>query len=199
MIMDSSKLLKTISFAIEAHGLQSRKARKSKHVPYMVHPIEVCRILMDCIVAHQDLFHAAILHDVLEDTDKTENDIANLFGVRVLDIVKGLTDDKTKTKEEQRKAQIEKMLTASKEVRMIKIADKTSNLRDLVRCPPGWKISSVKAYTEHATQVVLHASLKQDVPEDLVSMFWSARNDVLNWVAEEEEKLKEKESAVQGT
>jgi hypothetical protein len=83
------------------------------------------------------------------------------------------------------------------EARCIKVADKTSNLHDLVRCPPPWKLSSVKGYAEHAVAVVSRAVMKQDINEPLVQMFWAARRDVLSWIAEQE--IKEKDGSVSNT
>lgn len=194
----TAKLLNAIKFATEAHGVQSRKARKAIHLPYMVHPIEVSQILFDCVPGHSmgpaqltelsDTLCAAILHDVLEDTKRTASEIEGRFGKGVLSIVQEVTDDKSKTKEERRALQLEHMLVASRPARLVKVADKISNVRDLVRCPPGWKLSSVRAYCDHATQVVTYATSKQDLPPVLVEEFWQARQNVLDWLAEEEVK-----------
>lgn len=195
-----TRITNAISFAIEAHGPQKRKARSSKFVPYMVHPMEVMGILVeagiypsrnytqDRLIKDENILIAAILHDVLEDTDRTENDIRMMFGSDVLEIVRGLTDNPTQNKEQQREAQLEHMLTASYEVRCIKIADKTSNVRDLVRCPPNWKLSSVKGYSEHAALVVGHASAKADIEPELIRAFWKAKKEVADWIAEQELK-----------
>jgi guanosine-3',5'-bis(diphosphate) 3'-pyrophosphohydrolase len=199
------KITNAIAFAIEAHGQQKRKARNSKFVPYMVHPMEVMAILFESNVnptIHDpncerdcNILCAAILHDVLEDTDRTEEDIRMMFGMEVLRIVQGLTDNPTQSKEQQRQAQLDHMLTATYDIRCIKVADKTSNVRDLVRCPPGWKTSSVKAYSDHAALVVAHAAAKQDLPTLLVESFWRAKKEVNDWISEQEMK----ENVLSGT
>lgn len=206
-------LFDVINYAMLAHSSQKRKSRKASHVPYMVHPIEVAKLIYENVELHKfekesdfqllkNIIYAAILHDVLEDTDKTEEEIKRMFGAEVLNLVKGVTDDKTKSKKEQREAQLEHMLTAPYGVRLIKVADKISNIRDLVRCPPGWKTSSIRAYVEHAAKVVTFAASHQDLPVSLIQEFWRARSEVLNWLEDlevlnwlEEEQPKSKENS----
>lgn len=82
---------------------------------------------------------AAILHDTVEDTDTSFDEIEEHFGKVIRDIVAEVTDDKSKPKQERKRLQIQHAKNASHEAKLVKLADKLYNLRDLERnTPEGW-------------------------------------------------------------
>jgi guanosine-3',5'-bis(diphosphate) 3'-pyrophosphohydrolase len=97
---------------------------------------------------------AAILHDTVEDTDTTFEEIESNFGRRVREIVEDVTDDKTLPKEERKRLQVVNAPHKSREAKLVKLADKLYNLRCLVEyCPVGWTQDRRKKYFEWAEQV----------------------------------------------
>lgn len=145
MTEDQIKLYtKCINFAAIKHRDQRRK--DSKETPYINHPIGVAYILTsEGNVTDLDVVIAAILHDTVEDTDTSFDEIENEFGSKIRDIVAEVTDDKSLPKMERKRLQIEHALTASREAKLVKLADKLYNLRDLQKeIPKGW--TEVRAY-----------------------------------------------------
>lgn len=145
MTEDQIKLYtKCINFAAIKHRDQRRS--DSKETPYINHPIGVAYILTsEGNVTDLDVVIAAILHDTVEDTDTSFDEIENEFGSKIRDIVAEVTDDKSLPKMERKRLQIEHALTASREAKLVKLADKLYNLRDLQKeIPKGW--TEVRAY-----------------------------------------------------
>nr|QYA18718.1 (p)ppGpp synthetase/hydrolase [Clandestinovirus] len=141
----SAKLLEAIRFAVVKHKGQTRKNKTND--PYIVHPIEACQILMEANVQDDDVLMAAVLHDVLEDTATTIDEIQSKFGTRVARIVRECTDDKSVSKIDRKKLQIEHVREASNEAKLVKLADKLSNLRGLLSEPPtAWAPEEIKGY-----------------------------------------------------
>ncbi len=146
--MDAAPLLRALSFASVKHRNQRRKDAESS--PYINHPIAVASVLStECGVADEQLLVAAILHDTVEDTETTFEEIKEHFGVSVMHLVRELTDDKTLPKEERKRLQIEHARSASPAAKQLKIADKICNIRDISANPPkgglcsdGWSISN---------------------------------------------------------
>lgn len=98
---------------------------------------------------------AALLHDTVEDTDTTFEEIETQFGTEVCNIVKELTDDKSLPKVERKRLQIENAPKCSHKAKLIKLADKLYNLRDLQKAiPVGWSKDRVKEYFKWAKAVV---------------------------------------------
>ena len=123
------KVLSAIEFAVKAH---MRQLRKGTDIPYVIHPISVGKILVEnncpeeCVIA-------GILHDTLEDTDVTREDLARLFGKEVADIVLGASEpDKSDTWENRKQHTIEYLKTAPENIRMVACADKLHNLRSII-------------------------------------------------------------------
>jgi guanosine-3',5'-bis(diphosphate) 3'-pyrophosphohydrolase len=129
-------LIKASVFASEKHKFQRRKG--CLKIPYINHPLRVCEILIDVNENNIDLLIAAILHDTLEDTDTSDQEILDLFGEKALSIVKEVTDDMSLPSKKRKELQIEKAGKLSIEAKLIKIADKASNISDLVRYPIQW-------------------------------------------------------------
>ena len=146
-------LFKAITFAAEKHKFQKRKGQDK--TPYINHPLQVADLLIR-VGGQTDvtLITAAILHDTVEDTDATMQDIENQFGKAVAVIVKEVTDDKSLPKEERKRLQVETAPYKSDLAKMLKLADKTCNVRDIVERPPNWTKQRKLDYLTWAEQVV---------------------------------------------
>lgn len=119
-----------IEFAAKAH--QSQK-RKGSDIPYISHPYAVGMILLSAGCNEEEIA-AGILHDTLEDTDATEEELEVLFGHQVLDIVKGCSEpDKTASWEERKQRTLDYLKQAPLSIRQVACADKLHNLRTIKR------------------------------------------------------------------
>lgn len=124
---------KAKEFATKAHSGQVRKGTKT---PYIVHPLEVGDIVAS-MTKDEEIISAAILHDTIEDCPLvTQEILAKEFSPRVASIVAQESEDKTKSWEERKRHTIEHMKIAPIEVKMIGLADKLSNMRDINRDYP---------------------------------------------------------------
>lgn len=122
-----------IEFAARAHEGQFRKGTKR---PYIVHPIEVADIVAT-MTQNEEVICAAVLHDTIEDCEGvTEELLRKEFGERIAFMVAQESEDKTKTWEERKGATIRHLVNAPVEVKMIALADKLSNMRDIDRDYP---------------------------------------------------------------
>ena len=98
---------------------------------------------------------AALLHDTLEDTDTTQDQLAAAFGSRVAAVVAEVSDDKTLSKAERKRLQIEHAPHVSASAKLVKLADKISNLRSLKASPPnGWPRKRISDYIDWSISVV---------------------------------------------
>ena len=130
-----AKLLQAASFAAKKHRGQQRKGAVEE--PYINHPLEVANLLANVgKVEDYDILIAALLHDTIEDTETTKEEIAELFGKRVSAMVLEVTDDKSLPKAERKQKQIEHAPHLSIGAKQIKLADKSSNIRDVIENPP---------------------------------------------------------------
>lgn len=123
---------RAIAFATQAHEGQFRKGTTR---PYIVHPLEVGKIV-STMTDDEEIISAAILHDTVEDCAVTAEDLREKFSTRVADLVMQESEDKTKTWMERKGTTIEHLKTAPREVQMIGLADKLSNMRDIDRDYP---------------------------------------------------------------
>lgn len=125
--MDSLKIHNAIIFATLKHKSQKRKGTD---IPYIVHPMEVMQILTACGCG-EDVITAGILHDTLEDTDTTPEEIKENFGQKVLEIVQTESEDKSKTWKERKQHTIDDLKEAEEGTQIVCLADKLSNLRSI--------------------------------------------------------------------
>lgn len=123
MIQEAAK------FAMKAH---EGMVRKGGRMPYIYHPLEVA-LLVARMTKDEEVIAAAYLHDVLEDTAVTEQELEQAFGGRVLELVKAETEDKSLTWEERKAHTIRHLGEAPYEVKILTLADKLSNLRATAR------------------------------------------------------------------
>ncbi|XP_066996962.2 guanosine-3',5'-bis(diphosphate) 3'-pyrophosphohydrolase MESH1 [Anabrus simplex] len=149
-----TSIIKCVNFAAIKHKTQTRKDQEK--TPYINHPIGVAYILTEeAKVRDLDVILGAILHDTVEDTDTTFDEIESIFGPKVRRIVEEVTDDKTQSKEERKRLQIVHAPTSSPQAKLVKLADKLYNLRDLNRSTPvGWTNERVHNYFVWSKQVV---------------------------------------------
>lgn len=149
-----NRLLQATNFAAVKHSQQRRKNPAAS--PYINHPVEVAFHLSSVgNVTDEDVLIAALLHDTIEDTDTTRDEIASSFGSTVAALVVECTDDKTLPKPERKRLQIVNAPKKSPGAKMIKIADKTCNLRSILSDPPqDWPVSRQYEYFVWAEKVV---------------------------------------------
>lgn len=120
-----TQLDKAVEFATERH---SGQVRKGTALPYIVHPIEVMHILYR-MGADENVMIAGVLHDTIEDTGTTKDEILELFGEDVANLVTGHSEDKSKSWEERKLTAIEHLANSDKRFKMLVMADKLSNMR----------------------------------------------------------------------
>ncbi|XP_049897655.1 guanosine-3',5'-bis(diphosphate) 3'-pyrophosphohydrolase MESH1 [Epinephelus moara] len=154
MNSDAVLLLETVNFAAEKHRNQRRKDPEG--TPYINHPIGVARILShEGGITDIEVLQAALLHDTVEDTDTSTVELEANFGPIVARIVQEVTDDKSLPKQERKRLQVEHAPHCSRQAKLVKLADKLYNLRDLNRCTPaGWTEERVQEYFAWACEVV---------------------------------------------
>lgn len=147
-------LIKAMTFAADKHRNQRRKDVEAS--PYINHPIGLADVLANQAgVEDERVLVAAILHDTIEDTETTEQELVRLFGQEVADIVLEVSDDKSLPKAERKRLQIEYASTLSRRAKLVKLADKICNLRDVASSPPAtWALERRQEYFEWATAVV---------------------------------------------
>jgi (p)ppGpp synthase/HD superfamily hydrolase len=148
------RLTHAADYAARQHIAQRRKGERAE--PYINHLTEVAALLADATDGEDVvLLMGGLLHDTLEDTDATYEDLVDRFGPEVAALVAEVTDDKSLPKEERKRLQIEKTAAKSRRARLLKLADKTSNLRSLVASPPaGWSQARLADYVVWAYDVV---------------------------------------------
>ncbi len=146
--------MRAIAFAARKHRDQRRKDPDA--TPYINHPIAVADMLAnEAGVEDEAVLIAAVLHDTIEDTETTSDELCALFGDEVAGIVRELTDDKALPKAERKRLQVTHAAQVSPRARLVKLADKTCNLRDLLASPPtSWTVERVLEYFAWAKAVV---------------------------------------------
>ncbi|GAA6059878.1 hypothetical protein JCM10212_007083 [Sporobolomyces blumeae] len=156
---DLSELLRVAHFAAVAHASQRRKSPLAP--AYIQHPLDVARRIASppsslAGNAPLSVLMAAMTHDVLEDTDVSEEELRNEVGDEVTDIVLECSDDKNLGKMARKQAQIDQAASKSDFAKHVKLADKLSNLTDLISesgRPAGWSVSRVQEYFVWAKKV----------------------------------------------
>jgi len=147
-------ILKALHFAATKHRDQRRKDVEAS--PYINHPIEVAELLArEGGVTDAVTLQGAILHDTIEDTKTTREELEAVFGAEVRGVVEEVTDDKRLPKSERKRLQIEHAPHMSVHARQIKIADKISNVRGVTLAPPAdWSIDRRQEYLDWTERVV---------------------------------------------
>jgi (p)ppGpp synthase/HD superfamily hydrolase len=150
------RLTQAFDFACRTHAAQRRKGAGQE--PYVNHLAEVAHLVAQATGgADENLIIAALLHDVVEDQGVTRGQIVEMFGKDVAALVMEVTDDKTLPKDERKRLQIEHAAHISARARVLKMADKTSNLRAIQHSPPPWPLARKQRYFAWAKAVVDNA------------------------------------------
>ena len=151
---DLKLLLKALEFSAIKHRNQRRKDIDAS--PYINHPISLANIL--CNEAHitdVQVICGALLHDTVEDTETEPEELESEFGVEIKNIVMEVTDDQALAKHERKQAQIDHAAEISEQAKLVKLADKISNLRDVSsNPPPHWSLQRRKEYFDWAKKVI---------------------------------------------
>ena len=147
-------ILKATMFAAEKHRNQRRKDADAS--PYINHPIALANVLAnEGRVTDTDVICAALLHDTIEDTETTEKELFEAFGEKITGIVLEVTDDKKLDKGVRKNLQIEHAPHISSEAKLVKLADKICNLRDILVSPPtGWERKRILDYFDWTEKVI---------------------------------------------
>ncbi|ARV60057.1 phosphohydrolase [Nostocales cyanobacterium HT-58-2] len=147
-------ILKALDFAAFKHRNQRRKDKEAS--PYINHPITVANLLWNVAVIRDTVvIVGAILHDTVEDTETTFEELEQEFGQEVQRLVREVTDDKSLPKQKRKQLQIEHAIHLSERAKLVKLADKISNLQDIVAYPPvDWSTQRKQEYFEWAKCVI---------------------------------------------
>src|SRR3990172_33349 len=137
---DLQLVLRATAFAARKHSEQRRKDASAS--PYINHPIALAKILTEeGGVTDPRVIAAALLHDTIEDTETTYRELRGEFGETIAEIVAEVTDTKWLGSATRKKLQVSKALRASKGAKLVKLADKIANVRDMLASPPaGWAL-----------------------------------------------------------
>jgi guanosine-3',5'-bis(diphosphate) 3'-pyrophosphohydrolase len=152
----SGLMLVTAAFDFAARKHVDHRRKGIAAEPYLNHLTEVAHLLAEATGgADPVLVAAGVLHDVLEDTATTADELARLFGAEVADLVREVTSDKSLARADRKRLQLEAASTKSTRARLIKLADKTSNARALASSPPAdWPPARRQEYLDWARAVV---------------------------------------------
>jgi GTP diphosphokinase / guanosine-3',5'-bis(diphosphate) 3'-diphosphatase len=147
-------LIGALNFAADKHRNQRRKDKEAS--PYINHPIALAKILaVEGGVEDGLVLSAAVLHDTIEDTETTYDELAEQFGREIADVVLEVTDDKALPKAERKQLQIEHAPHLSRAAKLVKLADKIANVRDVADHPPSeWPLERRREYFDWAKRVV---------------------------------------------
>jgi len=146
--------IKSVAFAAEKHRDQRRKDADAS--PYINHPIALANVLAnEGGIQDISVLCAAILHDTIEDTETTADELEDIFGSKVTSIVLEVTDDMSLEKHVRKQLQIEHASHISHEAKLVKLADKICNLRDILASPPAdWSAERKQTYFDWAAQII---------------------------------------------
>jgi GTP diphosphokinase / guanosine-3',5'-bis(diphosphate) 3'-diphosphatase len=162
---DVALILQATAFAADKHRNQRRKDAEGS--PYINHPVGLANLLAQAGIGEPTVLAAALLHDTIEDTDATPEELIATFGGEIAAIVLEVTDDKSLPKAERKRLQIEHAAHLSTAAKLVKLADKICNLRDVSDSPPkDWSLERKREYFDWAREVVAglrgaHARLEQ--------------------------------------
>jgi (p)ppGpp synthase/HD superfamily hydrolase len=151
---DMVAVARALDFAARKHSNQRRKGEAGE--PYVNHLAEVARLVAEATGGQDPVaVVAALLHDTIEDTGTSRAELEREFGPDVAAIVAEVTDDKSLPKTERKRLQEENAPHKSARAKLVKIADKTSNLRSIAKSPPvGWDLDRQRQYFDWAARVV---------------------------------------------
>jgi len=149
-----NRLLAAIAFAAHKHRDQRRKDEAAS--PYINHPIALANVLAnEAGIDDERVLIAGVLHDTIEDTETSEQELVREFGQEIASIVMEVTDDKSLPKADRKRLQIEHAPAISRRAKLVKLADKICNLRDVAGSPPAdWDMARKQEYFDWGKAVV---------------------------------------------
>lgn len=149
-----NRLISALAFAAHKHRDQRRKDAVAS--PYINHPIALANVLAnEGDVDDERVLIAAVLHDTVEDTETSEQELIREFGQEIASIVLEVTDDQLLPTAERKRLQVEYASRISRQAKLVKLADKICNLRDIATSPPaGWSVERKQAYFDWAKSVI---------------------------------------------
>ncbi len=152
--MSAAAIVQAAQFAAEKHKNQRRKDADAS--PYINHPLALASVLaVEGGIDNLDVICAALLHDTIEDTKTTAEELAGTFGDKVTGIVLEVSDDKNLDKAVRKEEQVRHAPHISTEAKLVKLADKICNLRDILASPPAdWSAERKRTYFDWAARVV---------------------------------------------
>jgi len=147
-------LFRALAFAAHKHRDQRRKDAEAS--PYINHPIALAEVLAgEGGIIDVEVLAAALLHDTIEDTATTAEELRAEFGERIAAMVEEVTDDQKLPKAERKRLQIVHAAALSPGAKLVKLADKICNLRDVAERPPAkWDLQRRQEYFEWARRVI---------------------------------------------
>jgi len=153
-VSDVLLIARAWNFSADRHAKQKRKGDAQE--PYVNHLAEVAELVATATEGRDaNLVTAAVLHDTVEDTATLPGELASIFNADVAGLVSEVTDDKRLDKAERKRLQVEHAAVKTTRAKILKLADKTSNLRSLVKSPPSdWSLERKREYLAWAKEVV---------------------------------------------
>ena len=150
---DTVLITHALRFAAERHSSQRRKGQAKE--PYVNHLAEVSELVADATEGKDaNLIAAALLHDTIEDTETSSDELVATFNNDIAQLVADVTDDKSLPKQDRKHLQVVNSRAQNMRVKLLKLADKTSNLRSLANSPPeNWNTERKQAYIDWAIKV----------------------------------------------
>ena len=173
-------ILNAADFAAYKHRNQNRKDEEK--TPYINHPIAVAKIISEIgNIEDPEILAAALLHDTIEDTETTPEELIENFGERVCHLVQEVTDDKTLPKLERKQRQIDHAKEISKDAALIKLGDKISNVTDITYTPPThWDNERRLEYLEWAEEVINNCPKVNEALENHFAEVVRKGNNLIN-------------------
>lgn len=147
-------ILRAVAFAAHKHREQKRKDKDAS--PYINHPIQLATVLWEeGGVTDPQVIAAALLHDTLEDTETTWHELRGEFGKEIADVVLEVTDTKWIGMEVRKRLQVSRAKHSSGMAKLVKLADKICNVRDVAAHPPAhWPVERRRQYFDWAKEVI---------------------------------------------
>ena len=147
-------IVRALAFAADKHRDQRR--RDAGASPYINHPVALADVLVNAAgITDSDVICSALLHDTIEDTDTTAAELDAVFGAAIRRIVLEVTDDASLLKSQRKQQQIDRASHISDSAKLVKLADKICNLRDMATAPPAdWTTDRRQEYFDWAKAVI---------------------------------------------
>lgn len=165
---EMAKIVRAAYFAGEKHKDQRRSDKEE--TPYINHPLELASILVDeGHIEDVDVICAALLHDTIEDTDTTYEELNLIFGSVVTSIVREVTNDMSLSSPERRLKEAASIPLLTFQAKLVKLADKIANIRDISTMPSvGWTLEKKEAYFDFSLSIAEQA---KDASQVLYEIF----------------------------